>query len=212
MHLICVLVNIITLCYTVRVVSYSLLPLPAARPLLLKQTRLAQLNADSTVQLKQDVPAGKYDTTYCICGNCKTAFRIDEFSIDDGLKVKCGVCRREWFQTKDNVLKTDDLHQLLPVKEVSVDEAGPVVAGDLGAPTAFAERIGIFVGNLPRSFTEQQIGELFAEYGVTNVVLVKDEQQLSKGFAFVDVSARSTQWRCFAGSHLSIMFAGSMSC
>jgi hypothetical protein len=189
MHLICVLANILSLCCTVRVVSYTLLPLPAARPLRFKLTRVGQLNADSTVQLKQDVPAGKCDTTYCICGNCKTAFRIDEFSIDDGLKVKCCVCRREWFQTKDKVFKTDDLHHLLPIKEVRVDEADPVVAGDLGAPTAFAERIGIFVGNFPRSYTEQQIGELFAEYGVTNVVLVKDEQQQSKGFAFVDVRA-----------------------
>jgi hypothetical protein len=50
------------------------------------------------------------------------------------------------------------------------------------------DKVGVFVGNLPYSYAEKEIEELLAEYGVINVSLVRDADQQSKGFAFVDVS------------------------
>ena len=53
------------------------------------------------------------------------------------------------------------------------------------------DKIAIFVGNLPYTFVESDIYDLFAEYGVTSVSLVKDPEGQSKGFAFVEVSNQS---------------------
>eukprot|EP01036_Dinobryon_divergens_P023186 gene23186-31506_t len=50
------------------------------------------------------------------------------------------------------------------------------------------DKVGVFVGNLPYSYTEKEIGDIFAEYGVTNIALVRGPDGLSKGFAFVECS------------------------
>ena len=45
----------------------------------------------------------------------------------------------------------------------------------------------LFVGNLPFSTTEQDLGELFAEFNATEIKLVLDRDTgKSRGFAFVD--------------------------
>ena len=53
------------------------------------------------------------------------------------------------------------------------------------------DRIGIFVGNLPYEYDEQNIGDLFGEYGVRQISLIRDPEGLSKGFAFVEVSSQA---------------------
>jgi len=47
----------------------------------------------------------------------------------------------------------------------------------------------IFVGNLPRSYDEDKVKEMFAQHGeVSNVALPKDRYtQAPRGFAFVDM-------------------------
>jgi RNA recognition motif-containing protein len=49
------------------------------------------------------------------------------------------------------------------------------------------DKVGVFVGNLPYTYTEKEIGDLFAEYGITNIALVKGTDGMSKGFAFIEV-------------------------
>lgn len=51
------------------------------------------------------------------------------------------------------------------------------------------DRFGLFVGNLPYSYGETDVADLFAEYGVLAVALVRDPEGASKGFAFIEVSA-----------------------
>lgn len=44
----------------------------------------------------------------------------------------------------------------------------------------------LFVGNLDWSITEQQLGEIFAEFGeVTEAIIILNERNQSKGFGFV---------------------------
>jgi RNA recognition motif-containing protein len=45
----------------------------------------------------------------------------------------------------------------------------------------------LFVGNLPWSMTEQGLTDLFAEFGGSNPMIPKNEQDRSKGFGFVEV-------------------------
>ena len=44
------------------------------------------------------------------------------------------------------------------------------------------------MGNLPYAYDEKDIYDLVAEYGVTQVSLVRDQEGQSKGFAFAEVS------------------------
>ena len=50
-------------------------------------------------------------------------------------------------------------------------------------------RVKLYVGNLPFSFTEEQIRDLFSEYGqVEDVSLITDRKSgKSKGFGFVEM-------------------------
>jgi RNA recognition motif-containing protein len=51
-----------------------------------------------------------------------------------------------------------------------------------------AKKQYVYVGNLPNSYEETDVQDLFAEYGVVNVNMVKDAQTLEfRGFAFVEV-------------------------
>lgn len=51
----------------------------------------------------------------------------------------------------------------------------------------------LFVGNLPFSFTEEGLKELFSSYGPTEVVLIKNNfSGKSKGFGFVVIEADET--------------------
>ena len=49
----------------------------------------------------------------------------------------------------------------------------------------------LFVGNLPLSYSEDDLKELFAEYDVTSVKLILDrETQKSRGFGFVEFNSK----------------------
>lgn len=50
----------------------------------------------------------------------------------------------------------------------------------------------LFIGNLPYDITDEEVLELFTEYGeVVNSDLIKDQYSgKSKGFAFVEMSTR----------------------
>lgn len=45
----------------------------------------------------------------------------------------------------------------------------------------------LFIGNLSWNSSEPDITAAFAEFGAENVLIPRDEQNRSKGFAFVDV-------------------------
>jgi RNA recognition motif-containing protein len=45
----------------------------------------------------------------------------------------------------------------------------------------------VFVGNLPFKYTEHDLDQLFAEYGVVDSVVIRDREQQSRGFGFVGV-------------------------
>lgn len=49
----------------------------------------------------------------------------------------------------------------------------------------------LYVGNLPYSFTEDDVKNIFSEFNVASVKLIMDrETGRSKGFAFVDIDSK----------------------
>ena len=128
-------------------------------------------------------------TAYIMCSSCKTSYEIDVESLGEkGMRMHCGVCDKQWFQSSNRHSFTDNQHDLFPMTEERVIEIQQLVEMRNWPKYPKNEKIGIFVGNLPYEYAEDTIGDLFAEYGITGISLVRDPDGLSKGFAFVEVS------------------------
>lgn len=70
------------------------------------------------------------------------------------------------------------------------------------------DRVEVFVGNIPYHYSEKEICDLFAEYGITNISLVRDENQKSKGFAFIEFALKEDAERAVEEMHLFYADAG----
>ena len=126
--------------------------------------------------------------TFCLCTVCKTAYLIDAAKLGaKGSRVECSVCGKDWFQTPERLLKTGEQTFLSPLPQAKIREVKRILADSNVPKYPRVDKIGIFVGNLPYTFTEKELELLFAEYGLTNVVVVRDKEQQSKGFAFIEV-------------------------
>jgi hypothetical protein len=107
--------------------------------------------------------------------------------IKRGLRVRCSLCEKEWFQSIERLMQTDDVHYVQKMSDSKVSEVQKILAEKNYPKYPKVDKVGVFVGNLPYSYTEKEIGDIFAEYGVTNIALVRGADGLSKGFAFVEV-------------------------
>jgi hypothetical protein len=104
------------------------------------------------------------------------------------LRVHCSICDKEWFQTSERLLLTDNQHILEAMTEEKVNEVKKIIAEKNWPKYPRVDKIGIFVGNLPYTYEEKDLGDLFGEYGLTGITLVRDAEGRSKGFAFLEVS------------------------
>jgi len=129
------------------------------------------------------------DRTYCFCSRCKSAFFMNEAQLcKTGSRVICGICNRDWFQTTNSLLKAGNAALILPMPPEQIEQAKRNAAGNF-ARYNHKTKATVFVGNLPTSYTEKDIEELFAEYGILSTQLIRDKTDgTSKGFAFLEVS------------------------
>ena len=144
-----------------------------------------QSNKDN-LKLAALEPAFPDGTSYIMCSSCKAAFLMTEEGLKKrSLRVRCCVCDKTWFQTSERLLKTDGMHHLQNMNQEKIDE----IRGSMNERQWVKTKgIGIFVGNLPYTYEEKEIGEVFGEYGLIGISLVRDNEGQSKGFAFLEVS------------------------
>ena len=127
-------------------------------------------------------------TSYIMCSSCKSAFAVNEDDLGKrGKRVRCGVCEKEWFQSGGRMLHSDNQHELQNMTDVKVEEIRRAIQMRNWPKYPKVDKVGVFVGNLPYEYGDEEIGDIFAEYGVTGISLVRDPTGLSKGFAFVEV-------------------------
>ena len=88
----------------------------------------------------------------------------------------------------DKVTKTDSQMSFLPITAARAEEMKKFIIDNNWARNPRGEKIDLFIGNLPFNFDENDLIDLFAEYGVVGVALVRDADKQSKGFAFIEVS------------------------
>eukprot|EP01038_Epipyxis_sp_PR26KG_P006025 gene6025-8297_t len=133
------------------------------------------------------------EQTYVMCGNCKAAFLFSLSAYrNKGTRVKCSICDKDWFQTVERLMKTDSSHQIVKMPDHKITEVKRILADKNVPKYPRVDKIGIFIGNLPYDFGEKEIGDLFGEYGVTNVALVRDNEGQSKGYAFLEVASAAS--------------------
>lgn len=120
--------------------------------------------------------------TILTCAKCKAAFPIDAEAFGSGRRVKCLNCEHEWFQTADRLQRLPESMELIEYPEKMRQRMAE------GKPAEAQTNFRAFVGNLPFVATEQELEDLFAEYGcVTGVSIAKDEDGRARGFAFVNM-------------------------
>lgn len=136
----------------------------------------------------KDLEYHPIDTSYCLCSQCKTAYLLDINRMGPkGCRVQCIMCNKDWFQTPDRLMKTSTSHFLTIMKSEKIAEVKKILDDKNFPKYPRVDKIGVFIGNLPYTYTEKEIGDLFGDYGITNIALVRDNELQSKGFAFIEV-------------------------
>ena len=149
---------------------------------------IIEMSTEITNASDTDIEYQPIDTSYCMCSQCKTAYLLDINGIGPkGCRVQCNMCNKDWFQTPDRLMKTSTSHFITIMKTEKISEVKKILDDKNFPKYPRVDKIGVFVGNLPYTYTEKEIGDLFGEYGITNIALVRDNEQQSKGFAFVEV-------------------------
>jgi hypothetical protein len=166
------------------VLKNSLMHIHLAQSLNTDLDRSGTLDSPLTDREKESkYPIG---TKFFQCGQCKSAYIMNFTEIKSGSRVKCSVCSKVWFQSID---KLSEVTSTLSLKERGGDLTAR--AGNL-TNNAYSygssnEKVSIFIGDLPLEFTEKEVGDLFAEYGLLHMVVAKDQNKVSRGFAFIEV-------------------------
>jgi predicted Zn finger-like uncharacterized protein len=123
-----------------------------------------------------------------MCANCKTSYIVSQNDLGKrGARLKCNVCENNWYQTIERLMKTDSSHYIKDMTESKINEVKRIIADKNTPKYPRVDKVGIFVGNIPYDFGDKDIGDLFGEYGVTNLALVRDNEGQSKGYAFLEV-------------------------
>lgn len=128
-------------------------------------------------------------SSYIMCSSCKTAYVVTEALLGRrGTRVRCGVCDKEWYQSGERLMQSDGQSILMNMTDTKVMDIRKSIAERNWPKYPRVDKIGIFVGNLPYDYTEKEIGDIFGEYGITAISLVRDPAGLSKGFAFLELA------------------------
>ncbi|KAJ1420457.1 hypothetical protein B484DRAFT_399887, partial [Ochromonadaceae sp. CCMP2298] len=143
--------------------------------------------ADVATEVKADVvaedkkaltPAAAKDavyypvgTTYCMCSQCKTAYLMTAQQLGRGARVQCGICAKDWYQTIERLMTTSSTQYLTGMAEGKVKEVERILADKNFPRYPRVDKVGVFVGNLPYTYGEKELADLFAEYGLTNISL-----------------------------------------
>lgn len=128
-------------------------------------------------------------TSYIMCSACKTAYVVPPNGLGSkGARVRCTVCEKEWFQSLERVAVTDEYQTVFNMTSAKVGAIRQSIESRGWPKFPLTDRFGVFIGNLPYTYTEKDIGDLFGEYGITGISLVKDAEGASKGFAFLEVA------------------------
>ena len=148
----------------------------------------------STTALSADVAENTEAQRIITCGACKAVYAIDMDMLGSGAgaKVRCEVCGNVWFQSAARVNSLFDGFELKPYDAEKAKQYEESAAGRAPPPRRVAGAATLFVANLPFSFGDADLADLFAGCGdLASATVVRDDDGRSRGFGFVDVVAEA---------------------
>ena len=102
---------------------------------------------------------GSEERSYIVCAACKTAYVLNNFAAIRGCKVKCCVCEKEWFQSSERILRTDNLNRLEDMSEKKIAEVKKIIGENNWPRNPRVDKVDIFVGNLPYDYEEKELSK-----------------------------------------------------
>jgi len=136
--------------------------------------------------------------TYASCGQCGASFALTDETFGaakGGRRMECSVCSHTWFQSRERLGKLGEGYEMvmLPDKDLeriklNIEEGrNPKHVGDYK----------MYVGNISFKCTEDDLEELFGEYGpVGDVSMVRDSDGRLRGFGFITMRNKADGEKC----------------
>ena len=101
------------------------------------------------------------------------------------------MCSHAWWQNRERLQELREGWSLADMPEARQTDIKENVEKGL-EPGSFKPKIKgavtVFIGNIPFTYEEKDVGEIFTPYGeVASIVLVREPDGRSRGYAFVDM-------------------------
>jgi hypothetical protein len=98
--------------------------------------------------------------------------------------MECSVCGHSWYQSRSRLLQLGDGFELVEMPEQDLKRIELNLQE--GKSPKYTGAIKLYVGNIAFSIKEDDLWEIFGEYGtVGDVSLVRDDLGRNRGFGFV---------------------------
>ncbi|CAM9096469.1 unnamed protein product [Pylaiella littoralis] len=125
---------------------------------------------------------GNAGDTYVKCGKCQACYAVKVEVLGRGRIIECSVCGNKWFQTAERALTLTENFLMKDWTENRAKDAAEA-----------AKRVAsfeLFVGNIPLSVSEKDLGAIFGNFGdVKSATLVTDANGDSKGYGNVRMTS-----------------------
>ena len=142
----------------------------------------------SEIETQKESSLDETEKTFVMCSACKCAYLMSRQDLlKRNLRVRCSICDKEWFQSLDRLMTTDNCTMVMDMTETKINEIKRILADKNLPRYPRTDKVQLFVGNVPYTYTEKDLTDLFSEYGILSVVLVRDTEGSSKGFGFIEV-------------------------
>eukprot|EP00903_Cladosiphon_okamuranus_P009820 g9333.t1 len=125
---------------------------------------------------------GAAGDSYVKCGKCQACYPMDLEVLGRGRIIECSVCGNKWFQTAERALTLTENFLMKDWTEERTRDAAESVKRFAG--------FELFVGNIPLSVSEKDLGAIFGNFGeIKSASLVTDNNGASKGYGFVKMGS-----------------------
>lgn len=158
---------------------------------LLSQRIMSSADSSSLMQcaVLDSNPHAPVGSRFCFCSVCRSAFLFSASQLESkGNLVRCSICEKEWYQSTDRLQRSDELDYFTFLSEDHVSTVKNTLKENKKIKNT-RNKFEVFVGNIPTSWQEKDLLDIFADYGILSVTLSRDSFGECKGFGFVEVIA-----------------------
>jgi len=136
--------------------------------------------------------------TYASCGQCGSSFALTDETFGaskGGRRMECSVCSHTWFQSRERLGKLGDGYEMVMLPDRDLERIKLNI--EEGRSPKHVGDYKMYVGNISFKCTEEDLNELFSEYGpVGDVSMVRDNDGRLRGFGFITMRNKEDGEKC----------------